>query len=101
MVHRPPQPCRQQGRHAGNGGRADHRDRGFNAGQKWWLETPELEALATIEQALRLEHALKLAPQDRTHAAKIRVANIVTNLGFTKHRARKGRDRENRYWREK
>ena len=26
----------------------------FKAGEPWWLETPELEALATAEQALRL-----------------------------------------------
>ena len=25
----------------------------FKAGEPWWLETPELEALATAEQALR------------------------------------------------
>jgi predicted P-loop ATPase len=98
----------------------------FKAGKVWWLESPELEALATVEQALRfkadvwkepiekwlkrqkdvsigevLEHVLGLAPQDQNHAAEIRVANILTNLGFTKHRTRKGNDRENRYWREK
>ena len=26
----------------------------FKQGEPWWLETPELEALATAEQALRL-----------------------------------------------
>jgi predicted P-loop ATPase len=96
----------------------------FNAGAKWWLETPALEALATAEQALRfkedawkgpilkwlgkrqdasiaevLERALKIAPRDQTHSAEIRVANILTQLGFTKYRARKGNERENRYQR--
>ena len=94
----------------------------YKAGAKWWLETPELEALATAEQALRfkedawkdpiskwlgerqdasiaelLEHALKIAPRDQTHSAEIRVATILTQLGFTKYRARKGNQRENRY----
>ncbi len=97
----------------------------FKAGATWWLETPELEALATAEQALRfkvdvwkepiikwigkrknvsvsevLEHALGFAPRDQTHPAEIRVARILTDLKFTKHRARKGRRRANRYWRE-
>ena len=92
----------------------------FKAGAKWWLETPELEALATAEQALRfredawkgpiskwlgerqdvsipevLEHALKIAPREQTHSAEIRVATILTQLGFTKYRARKGNEREN------
>jgi predicted P-loop ATPase len=96
----------------------------YNAGAKWWLETPELEALATAEQALRfkedawkgpilqwlgkrqdvriaevLEHALKIAPRDQTHSAEIRVASILTQLDFTKYRARKGNERENRYQR--
>jgi predicted P-loop ATPase len=96
----------------------------FNAGAKWWLETPELEALATAEQALRFkedawkgpiskwlgkrqdaslaevfECALKISPRDQTHSAAIRVANILTQLGFTKYRARKGNERENRYQR--
>ena len=96
----------------------------FKAGAKWWLETPELEALATAEQALRfkedawkgpilkwlgerqdvsiaevLEHALKIAPRDQTHSAEIRVATILTELGFTKYRARKDSKRENRYQR--
>ena len=92
----------------------------YKAGAKWWLETPELEALATAVQALRfkddvwkgpiskwlgkrqdasvaevLEHALKIAPHDQTHSAEIRVATILTQLGFTKYRARKGTEREN------
>ena len=96
----------------------------FKAGAKWWLETPGLEALATAEQALRfkedvwkgpiskwlgkrqnasipevLEHALKIAPREQTHSAEIRVANILTQLGFTKYRPRKGNKRKNRYQR--
>ncbi len=94
----------------------------YKAGAPWWLETPELEA--TAEQATRfksdvwkepvvkwlgrrkdisvaevLEHALELAPRDQTRSAQMRVADILTSLGFVKHRARKGNARENRYWR--
>ena len=97
----------------------------YKAGATWWLETPELEALATAEQALRfkadvwkkpilewlgkrwdvsiaevLQHALKMAPLEQTHSAEIRVANILTELGFTKYRANKRGRRENRYQRE-
>ena len=98
----------------------------FRAGAKWWLETPELEALATVEQAARfkadawketivkwigkrkntgveevLERALKIAPQNQNRAAQMRVASILTELRFTKYRPRtKGGKRENRYWRE-
>ena len=98
----------------------------YKGGAKWWLETPELEVLAAVEQAMRfkvdvwkapierwlrrkeetsitevLEYALGFAPANQTHAAEIRVANILTNLGFIKHRIRTGHHRENRYWREK
>jgi len=98
----------------------------YKARATWWLETPELEKLATAEQALRfkadvwkepivewlgkrgdvsiaevLQHALKMAPLEQTHSAEIRVANILTELGFTKYRANKGGKRENRYAREK
>ena len=97
----------------------------YKAGATWWLETPELEALATAEQALRfkadvwkkpilewlgkrwdvsiaevLQHALKMAPLEQTHSAEIRVSNILTELGFTKYRANKRGKRENRYQRE-
>ena len=99
--------------------------RGTKRVRTWWLETPELEALATAEQALRfkadvwkepilewlgkrrdvsiaevLQHALKMAPPEQTHSAEIRVANILTELGFTKYRANKRGRRENRYQRE-
>jgi predicted P-loop ATPase len=98
----------------------------YKAGARWWLETPELEALATTEQAMRfkvdpwktpiekwlrprksasipevLEHGLGIAPANQTHSATIRVASILTELGFTKRRLRKGRDRQYRYAREK
>ena len=90
----------------------------FRAGDRWWLETPELEALATAEQRARykrdvwtevveawigdckdvgiseiLEGALGLAPNQQTHSAEIRVANILTHLlGYEKYRPGKGKD---------
>ena len=95
----------------------------YKAGAKGWLETPELEALAAVEQAARfkvdvwkepiakllgkrkdtgirevLKHVLGMSLREQSRAAEIRVASILTNLGFTKHRARKGNKRENRYW---
>jgi predicted P-loop ATPase len=98
----------------------------YKARARWWLETPELEALATAEQAMRfkvdtwkppiekwlrprksasipevLEHGLGIAPADQTRTATIRVASILTELGFTKRRLRKERDRQYRYAREK
>ena len=100
----------------------------YKTGCTWWLETPELEALATAEQEKRfkvdiwrkpiekwlgrredvgvsevLEHALGLAPSEQAdeqiHSAEIRVASILKHLGFTKYRARKGDKRSNRYYR--
>lgn len=94
--------------------------------EKWWLETPALEALATAEQAKRfkadawrepiekwigrkksvgvaevLHGALGIAPANQTHRAEIRVANILTSLGFTKYRPNpKGGSRQRRYMRE-
>jgi predicted P-loop ATPase len=98
----------------------------FKAGAPWWLETDALEALATAEQAMRfkvdvwresveqwigarkdvsvsevLRHALGIAEREQTQSAFNRVAAILTELGFTKHRPRKGHGRENRYWLEK
>jgi predicted P-loop ATPase len=94
---------------------------------KWWLETPELEALATAEQALRfkveawhepieewlgkrtdvslsevLKRALHIAPAKQTQTAKNRVAKVLTSprLRFTKYRANRGGARSNRYRRE-
>ena len=98
----------------------------FKAGEPWWLETPELEALATAEQALRLvvdpgtdsirewagdrtdvsvkevlQHVFGIAAGPGAHAAEIRVAKILKkNLGFKKGRPRTKGERENRYWRE-
>jgi hypothetical protein len=97
----------------------------FKAGAKWWLETPELEALATAEQALRfkvdawqetveawlgerkdvsvaevLEGALGLGPQEQTRSAEMRVAAILTRLEFTRCRPNKDGDRRRRYRRE-
>jgi predicted P-loop ATPase len=98
----------------------------YKGGAKWWLETPDLEGLATTEQEMRfrvdpwnapiekwlqsrkdasitdvLEHALGIAAANQTHSASIRVASILTELGFTKRRLRQGRDRQYRYVREK
>jgi predicted P-loop ATPase len=94
----------------------------FRAGAKWWLETHELEALAVQEQAARfkvdvwkepiekwvgsrrdvsiaevLQGALGFTPPDQTHSAEIRVSKVLTAMGFTKYRARKGEERPNRY----
>jgi predicted P-loop ATPase len=85
----------------------------YRTGASWWLETPELEALATAEQAARfavdtwqapirewlgdrtdvsinevLEHALGFAPRDCTQSAQNRVVKILTHLGFSRHRPR-------------
>jgi putative DNA primase/helicase len=85
----------------------------FKAGASWWLETPELEALATAEQGARfvvdawegpirkwlggrrktsisnvLRCALGFGREDWTQSAQNRVAKILTHLGFTKHRTR-------------
>jgi predicted P-loop ATPase len=96
----------------------------YKAGAKWHLETAELEALATVEQARRfkvdswrarienwlglqrsasieevLENALEIKPADQTHSHAIRVTSILTHLGFTKQRARNGSKRQYRYTR--
>jgi predicted P-loop ATPase len=98
----------------------------FKAGARWWLETPELEALATAEQSARfvvdaweepirewlgdrtdvglfevLEHALGLAPEQQTQAAQKRVVAILTRImGFEKHRPRTSEGRKHRYQRD-
>jgi predicted P-loop ATPase len=94
----------------------------YRAGAPWWLETPELEALATVEQRARLKvdvwqeqvekwlgkrkdtsvaealkGALKIAPHEQSRSAEMRVASILTNLGFAKYRAGSDGDRKNRY----
>ncbi|MGD0076914.1 MAG: virulence-associated E family protein [Candidatus Binataceae bacterium] len=98
----------------------------YQAGAKWWLETPELEALATAEQAKRfkvdewqepivdwlgdrcdtslaevLQGALGIAKKNQSQTAENRVQKILTRLQFTKYRANKRGKRESRYRREK
>ena len=96
----------------------------FKAGEPWWLETPELEALATAEQEVRfvvdaweepirewlgdrtdvsvaevLQHVFGIA-KEQSQSAQTRVARILAHrLGFTKHRPGH-KERKNRYWRE-
>jgi predicted P-loop ATPase len=95
----------------------------YKPGAPWWLETPELEALAAAEQKLRfkvdiwkdvieawigkrldiaevLEQALGIPPEAKTRSAEIRVAAILTDLGFTKRRVGRRSDRSYRYQRE-
>jgi predicted P-loop ATPase len=98
----------------------------FKGGASWWLETPELEALAAAEQAARfvvdlwerpvrewldgradvaitevLEHALGIPREDWTQRAFNRVARILTNAGFVHFRPRTKKGlREYRYRRE-
>ena len=97
----------------------------FKNGAPWWLETPELEALATAEQAERfvvdaweerirewlgdrtevslsevLEHALGIAPEHQTQPAQKRVVGILTRMGFAKHRPRTSEGRKQRYQRD-
>ena len=98
----------------------------FKAGESWWLETPELEALATAEQEARfvadaweapiaewlenrtdvsvaevLRGVFGLAPEQHSQSAQTRIARILAHrLGFKKHRLRVRGERENRYSRE-
>jgi predicted P-loop ATPase len=97
----------------------------FKFDAKWWLETPELEALATAEQAKRfvvdaweppirewlgartdasiwevLEHALGFPHESWTQTVQNRVAKILTHLGFAPWRPRTAKGREYRYRRE-
>jgi predicted P-loop ATPase len=96
----------------------------FEARAPWWLETPELEALATAEQAARfksdpwkelieewlgkrkdvgvsevLADALKIPPREQSRSAEMRVAAILTELRFIKCRPRRN-GRRRRYHRE-
>ena len=93
----------------------------FEAGEPWWLETPELEALASIEQRARyivdpwqapveewlngrddttitevLSEALGLDRGDHSQRSVNRVSAILTDTGFTRVRARKGQASENK-----
>jgi predicted P-loop ATPase len=101
----------------------------YEKGYPWWLETPELEALATAEQAARFVRdpwhatvaefiddrkdvsiaevmigALHYDPKAQKgwpQTAYNRVSKILTSMGFTtKSRVRKGDEREWRYRRE-
>jgi predicted P-loop ATPase len=97
----------------------------YTTGECWWLETPELEALAAAEQAARfvtdawepfvrswlgdrldvaipevLEQALGLDRKHWNQSAQNRVAKILTRLGFTQCRPRTPKGREYRYRRE-
>jgi predicted P-loop ATPase len=96
----------------------------FKADEPWWLETPELEALAAAEQAARLVsdaweppirewlgerddvaihevlEALGFAREDWTQSAHNRIAKILTRLGFTHCRPRTEKGREYRYRKE-
>jgi predicted P-loop ATPase len=97
----------------------------FKGGEYWWLETPELGAVAAAEQAARfvvdawerpirewlgdrsdvaitevLEHALGFSCEEWTQPAQNRVAKILTKLEFTHCRPRTKKGREYRYRRE-
>jgi predicted P-loop ATPase len=94
----------------------------YKASAPWWLETPELEALATAEQRARfkvdpwqerveewldareevgvgevLEHALGITAEKVTRSHEMRVAGILTNLGFARCRPNKDGDRRRKY----
>jgi predicted P-loop ATPase len=97
----------------------------FKSGAPWWLETPELEALAIAEQEARfvidsweddvrdwvgdrtnvsvaevLEHAIGIASKHHSQAAQTRIVKILRDrLGFTKYRPQTAKGRKNRYWR--
>ncbi len=98
----------------------------FRARAPWWLETPELEALATAEQELRLRldpwaetvsawlvgrndvsvsevltGALGIAAASQSHSAEIRIAAILKSNAFERRRpGRKGQRRTPRYYRD-
>ena len=94
----------------------------YKAGQPWWLETLDLEALATAEQKLRFkgdvwdgpirrwigrrndvalrevaQDALAIKPDDLSRSDEMRIAKILNALGFEKYRPRHGNQRSNRY----
>jgi predicted P-loop ATPase len=98
----------------------------FLAGVPWWLETPELEALATAEPEARfvrddwedsvrewvgdrlkvslfdaLKHALELTEEQQTQAAQKRVKAILTDrLGLKRQRAPRADGRKRVYVRD-
>jgi predicted P-loop ATPase len=67
----------------------------FKAGKPWWLETPKLEALATVEQDARyvvnvLEEPIRAWIGDRT---KIKIKDVIKHVfGFADPRQRSARD---------
>jgi predicted P-loop ATPase len=95
----------------------------YRADEPWWLETPELEALATAEQAARtvlvdawepmvrewlgdrtdvsiwevLTGALGIAEETATNTEQKRVAAILIALKFVPYRATVGGKRPHRY----
>ena len=98
----------------------------FRAGAPWWLETPELEVLATAEQEMRFQvdawaetvgdwlieradvsisevliGALGVPAASQSHSAELRVAAILKSNGFKQYRpGKKGKSRTPRYRRE-
>jgi predicted P-loop ATPase len=98
----------------------------FRAGTPWWLETPELQALATVEQAARFEvdawaetvsnwlvgrndvsvgevlvGALGIPQENWSQTAQNRVAAILVSTGFKRYRpGMTGQPRTPRYRRE-
>jgi predicted P-loop ATPase len=97
----------------------------FCAGEKWWLETPQLEALATVEQDARFEvdpleepvrewvgdridvslwdvikHVLGFTREQCPQKFQKRVSRILGRMGFKKARPRILGERENRYQRD-
>jgi predicted P-loop ATPase len=94
----------------------------FKEGQPWWLETPELEALAIAEQAARyatdaweecvhewladttdssvrevLVGAPGISQASWSQSAQNRVVKILSAMGFRKYRSSKEGHRQNRY----
>jgi len=97
----------------------------FKADRPWWLETPELEALATAEQAARFArdpweeiisdwlgdrtdvtfwdvlNAIGLnSKQQQDRHVQRRIVSILTSLGFRRRRPRTPEGREYRYQRD-
>jgi predicted P-loop ATPase len=96
----------------------------YKSGAVWWMEKPELEALANAEQAARFQadaweafirewlgdrtdvslwdvlEALGFPREKWTVSVQKRVVGILTNLGFEKRRPRTSEGREHRYQRD-
>ena len=101
------------------------REKRYQHGAKWHLETPKLEALATAEQKARLQlhpwhqivtdwigerkdvglsevlaQALGIEPKAQSKSAEMRVSAILTDLGFRRYHAQCGGKRVWRYRRD-